>query len=70
MNQNLYSVLRAGFPEDLDAIAVETDQGANYRWCELESASARSAHFLISLDLAPGARTAVQAEKSVVLVMF
>ena len=70
MNQNLYSVLRAGFPEDLDAIAVQTDQGAHYRWCDLESASARIANFLISLDLAPGARIAVQAEKSVELMML
>ena len=70
MNQNLYSVLRAGFPEDLDAIAVETDQGAHYRWRDLESASARIANFLTSLDLAPGARIAVQAEKSVELILL
>ena len=65
MKQNLYSVLRAGFPADLDAIAVETDQGQRYRWRDLEQGSARLANFLESLGLSPDARVAVQAEKSV-----
>jgi len=65
MKQNLYSVLRAGFPADLDAIAVETDQGQRYRWRDLEQGSARLANFLDSLGLSPDARVAVQAEKSV-----
>ena len=25
MNDNLYAALRAGFPTDLDAVAIETD---------------------------------------------
>ena len=65
MKHNLYSVLRAGFPADLEAIAVETDQGHRYRWLDLEQGSARLANFIESLGLSPGARIAVQAEKSV-----
>ena len=65
MKQNLYSVLRAGFPADLDATAVETAQGQRYRWRDLEQGSARLANFLDSLGLSPDARVAVQAEKSV-----
>ena len=64
MKHNLYSVLRAGFPADLDAIAVETDQGQRYRWRDLEQGSARLANFFDSLGLSLDARIAVQAEKS------
>ena len=31
-NRNLFSALRAAFPADLDAIAVETDDGLAYSW--------------------------------------
>lgn len=65
MKHNLYSVLRAGFPADLDTIAVETDQGQRYRWRDLEQGSARLANFFDSLGLSSAARIAVQAEKSV-----
>jgi hypothetical protein len=30
MNANLYLTLRQGFPANLDAIAIETDQGLCY----------------------------------------
>lgn len=65
MKHNLYSVLREGFPADLDAIAVETDQGQRYCWRDLEQGSARLANLLDSLGLSSDARIAVQAEKSV-----
>jgi malonyl-CoA/methylmalonyl-CoA synthetase len=64
-NQNLYVALRAAFPADLDAWAVETDQGHVYSWRELEQASARIAQLLASLQLPAGSRVAVQVEKSV-----
>lgn len=65
MNHNVFSALRAAFPEDLDTWAVETDQGLVYSWRDLDRASAMVANLLKSLDLPEGARVAVQVEKSV-----
>ena len=62
---NLYAVLRAGFPADLDAVAIETDNGLQYRWGDLERASAMIANLFASLGLPAGSRIAVQVEKSV-----
>ena len=39
-NANLFAALRAAFPADLDAIAVETDNGLAYSWRDLDRASA------------------------------
>ncbi|SIP97054.1 malonyl-CoA synthase [Pseudacidovorax sp. RU35E] len=64
-NANLFAALRAAFPHDLDEIAVETDDGLAYSWRDLERASAMIANLLGSLGLKPGARVAVQVEKSV-----
>lgn len=64
-NANLFAALRAAFPADLDAIAVETDNGLRYSWRDLDRGSAMLANLLDSLQLAPGARVAVQVEKSV-----
>ncbi len=64
-NANLYAALRAAFPANLDGIAVETDHGLHYSWRDLDHASARIANLLHALDLEPGARIAVQVEKSV-----
>jgi malonyl-CoA/methylmalonyl-CoA synthetase len=64
-SNNLFSVLRAGFPTDLSACAVETDTGLFYSWQDLEDATAMVANFLESLQCPKGARVAVQVEKSV-----
>ena len=64
-NGNLFVALRAGFPQDLDSVAVETDDGLFYSWRDLERASAMLASLLDSLQLPAGARIAVQVEKSV-----
>jgi malonyl-CoA/methylmalonyl-CoA synthetase len=64
-DSNLFTALRAAFPADLDAVAVETDNGLHYTWRDLERASAMLANLLDSLGLEPGARVAVQVEKSV-----
>jgi malonyl-CoA/methylmalonyl-CoA synthetase len=64
-NANLYAALRAAFPADLDAVAVETDDGLFYSWRDLERASAMIANLLEALKLDKGARIAVQVEKSV-----
>jgi malonyl-CoA/methylmalonyl-CoA synthetase len=64
-NQNLFAALRAAFPADLDAIAVETDDELAYSWRDLDRASAMLANLLQSLQLPEGSRIAVQVEKSV-----
>jgi len=69
-NHNLFAALRAAFPADLDALAVETDHGLQYTWRDLDRATARLAHLLVSLDLPPSARVAVQVEKSVEAMML
>ena len=80
-NQNLFAALRAGFPADLDAVAIETaDAPASsagqpftplrYTWRDLDHATARLANLLASLKLPAGARVAVQTEKSVEALML
>ncbi len=70
MSSNLFSALRAAFPASLDAIAVETDEGLNYSWRDLDRATAMMANLLDSLDLPEGSRVAVQVEKSVEAMML
>ena len=72
-NANLFTALRAAFPEDLDGIAIETaDTPAplRYRWRDLERASAMLANLLDSLALPPASRIAVQTDKSVEALML
>ena len=64
-NHNLFSALRAAFPTDLTAVAVETEDGLLYSWQDLDRATAMMANLLQSLDLPEGSRVAVQVEKSV-----
>ena len=64
-NGNLFAALRAAFPLNLDAVAVETDNDLTYSWRDLDHATAMMANLLVSLDLPVGARIAVQVEKSV-----
>ncbi len=65
LNHNLFAALRAAFPADLDAVAIETDNGLHYSWRDLDRATAMLANLLQSLKLPAGARIAVQVEKSV-----
>ena len=65
MNHNLFVALRGAFPTDLNATAVETDNGLHYSWRDLDRASAMLANLLTDLDLPPRSRVAVQVEKSV-----
>ena len=64
-NNNLFAALRAAFPTDLNATAVETDNGLNYSWHDLERSTAMLANLLVSLKLPAGSRVAVQVDKSV-----
>ena len=72
-NGNLYAALRAAFPADLDAVAVETADTATtlaYTWRDLDRGSAMLANLLDSLELPQGSRVAVQVDKSVEAVML
>ncbi|MFI5446557.1 malonyl-CoA synthase [Polaromonas sp. UC242_47] len=69
-NHNLFAALRAAFPQDLDSVAVETDNGLAYSWRDLERGTAMLANLLKSLQLPEGARVAVQVEKSVEAMML
>jgi malonyl-CoA/methylmalonyl-CoA synthetase len=69
-SHNLYAALRAAFPSDLNAVAVETDEGLHYTWRDLDRATAMLANLLKSLDLPQGSRVAVQVEKSVEAMML
>ncbi len=69
-NQNLFAALRAGFPADLDQVAVETDSGLAYSWRDLDRATAMIANLLRGLNLPAGSRVAVQVEKSVEAAML
>ena len=72
MNHNLFSALRAGFPADLDGIAIETadEPLLRYTWRDLDRGTAMLANLLGSLDLPAGSRVAVQTEKSVEALML
>ena len=71
-NANLYTALRASFPADLDATAIECADGQplRYSWRDLERGTAMLANLLLSLDLAPGSRIAAQTDKSVEALML
>jgi malonyl-CoA/methylmalonyl-CoA synthetase len=73
-NQNLFSALRAGFPADLDQVAIDVADGptagAKYTWRDLERGTAMLANLLASLNLPTGSRVAVQTEKSVEALML
>ena len=73
-NANLFVALRAAFPSDRQATAIETADGPgaplHYSWDDLDRATARIANLLDSLDLPPASRVAVQVEKSVEALML
>ena len=73
-DHNLFAALRAAFPADLDAVAIEThhDNGSElyYTWRDLDQGTAKLANLLASLQLPAGSRIAVQVEKSVEAAML
>jgi malonyl-CoA/methylmalonyl-CoA synthetase len=73
-NANLFVALRAAFPADLTATAVEVADGpcagALYSWADLDRGTAMLANLLQSLGLPAGSRVAVQTEKSVEALML
>ncbi|MDP2004198.1 MAG: malonyl-CoA synthase [Rubrivivax sp.] len=77
-NHNLFAVLRAAFPADLDRVAIETADAPagqlfsplRYSWRDLELGTAMLANLIASLALPPDSRIAVQVDKSVEALML
>ena len=75
-NNNLFAAIRAAFPADLSAVAIESADSATgtaqkrYTWQDIDEQTARIANLLISLALPEGSRIAAQTEKSVEALMF
>jgi len=72
-NHNLFAALRAAFPAELDATAIETADTATplfYTWHDLERGTAMLANLIEGLALPEGSRIAVQTEKSVEALML
>jgi malonyl-CoA/methylmalonyl-CoA synthetase len=69
---NLFAALHAGFGP-AEAVAIETADTPvplHYTWGDLSRGTAMMANLLQSLDLPPGARVAVHADKSVESLML
>ena len=72
-NANLFAALRAAFPANLDAIAIETadtPQPLHYSWRDLERGTAMLANLIESLELPTQSRIVVQVDKSVEALML
>ncbi len=64
MSENLYEVLQAHFPQDLNSPCLLLPGGGVVSYRMLESESARYASLLVSLGVKPGDRVAAQVRKS------
>ncbi len=72
-NHSLFAALRAAFPADLEATAIEAADTATplyYTWRDLERGTAMLANLIDGLALPPASRIAVQTEKSVEALML
>lgn len=65
VNESLFSALRAAFPSELSALAIDTANGTRYTWRDIDVATAQIANLLDALALPAGSRVAVQVDKSV-----
>ncbi|MDE2081345.1 MAG: malonyl-CoA synthase [Burkholderiales bacterium] len=71
--QNLFAALRAAFPADLDAIAIEAADSHEpllYTWRDLDRGTAMIANLIDSLALPPQSRIAAHTDKSVEALML
>jgi malonyl-CoA/methylmalonyl-CoA synthetase len=64
MNENFYALLESHFPADRSEICIETLNGVAYTWDDVHRGVAQIANLLESFNMPPGARIAVQVEKS------
>ena len=64
MSANLYSLVRSRFPSASDSPFLAAPDGTALSYAELDERSGRLAHLFHTLDVRPGDRVAIQAEKS------
>ena len=64
MHKNLYALFAAHVPTNRQSCCVETHDGLQYSWDDVEHASAKLANLMHSLQLPHQSRVAVQVEKS------
>ncbi len=69
-NHNLYALFQAAFGPTPERLAIETDQGQEYTFGDIDQLTARMANWLQSLGLQRGDRVMVQVEKSVPALLF
>lgn len=70
MNENLYALFEARFPEDPSAVCLSASDGRQVTYSELDAQAGRVANLLHSLGAQPGDRVAAQVEKSVEAVFL
>lgn len=63
-NENLFEILRSGFPADPEAPCLLLPGNAVLTYGDLERETSQIAHALVSLGVRPGDRVAVQVKKS------
>ena len=64
MNQNLYALLQSRFPNDPEAIWIQTADGEQLRYGDIDEATARYAGALAAQGVVAGERVLVQVDKS------
>ena len=62
MNENLYATLQTRFPADTNQTAIETLDGAEVSYGDLDAGAARMANTLARHGVLPGDRVMVQVE--------
>ena len=67
---NLYTTMSGGFPTDTSRSFARFSDGTRFSYAALEARSAAFANVLVDLGVAPGDRVAVQAEKSIEMLML
>ena len=67
---NLYTLLQTHFPEDRSHAFATLRDGTVISYAGVENASARYANLLVSLEVQPGDRVAIQAPKSIDMLML
>lgn len=67
---NLYEVLEGNFPRDRSRVFLQDLDGRKISYADLEGCSAAYANVLAAMGVAAGDRVAVQAEKSIEMMML
>ena len=70
MSKNVYALFQSRFPTDQSLPFIMSPGGKNLSYGELETQTAKMAGALISLGINPGARVAVQVEKTAEAVVL